>query len=74
MRPRVFNCTYALASDDIVRLPKRQRAAARRRRDAREARSAGAMAADNVAAVLIGRPQRAIVTPEVRGGPHKGSD
>ena len=21
MRPRIFNCTYALAGDDIVRLP-----------------------------------------------------
>ena len=34
------------------------------------------MAADNVVAVLTGtpRPPRAIVNPEVLGGPHKGSD
>ena len=63
-----------LATDDIVRLPNvialpHVGAATHETREA-----LARMAADNVVAVLTGRPPRAIVNPEVLGGPHKGSD
>jgi phosphoglycerate dehydrogenase-like enzyme len=63
-----------LASDDIVRL-RNVIALPHVGAATHETREALAlMAADNVVAVLTGRPPRAIVNPEVLGGPHKGSD
>jgi lactate dehydrogenase-like 2-hydroxyacid dehydrogenase len=85
MRPRIFNCTYAALSGavherlagvgevhpyrpNVIALPHVGAAT----HETREALAL--MAADNVVAVLTGRPPRAIVNPEVLGGPHKGSD